>query len=161
PVLVNRLATEGRAKFQTFPFSVFETAVLTHLKEIDPHAILNGDEGPDESLALAAQLAGVEAELVAAVAFMNAHGFSPAIGKRIQTLEQQKRDQAGRLAEARRKAAHPLSESWGEAKTLLGALADAPDPEEARLRLRALLRRIVVEIRLLVVRRGRSRLAAI
>src|SRR5262249_37350206 len=45
--------------------------------------------------------------------------------------------------------------------TLLEALDAAPDQEEARLRLQAALRRIVEEIRLLVGKRGRDRLAAV
>src|SRR5262249_25242918 len=62
------------------------------------------------------------------------------------------------LTEARREAAHPLSEAWGEARTLLGALEAAADPEDARLRLRSALRRVVDGIWLLVVRRGRDAL---
>ena len=58
-------------------------------------------------------------------------------------------------------AASPTSEAWGEAKTLLAALDEAPDPTDARLRLRAVLRRVVESIHLLVVPRGRDRLAAV
>src|SRR5207302_715025 len=48
-----------------------------------------------------------------------------------------------------------------EAKTLLGALDAAPDPTDARLRLRSALRRIVDSIWLLVVPRGQTRLFAV
>jgi hypothetical protein len=160
-VLINTGAVEGRANCCSFPLATFEWRVLEKLEEINPHAILNGDEGPDEAEALAGHHAAVEAELKEASAFMDAHGFSVTIGKRVAELEARLADLAPRLALAREKAAHPLSECWGEAQSLIGALEKAADPEEARLRLRAALRRIVDSIWLLVVPRGRDRLAAV
>jgi hypothetical protein len=161
-VLLNTASAEGRAPARSFPFATFERAVLSELSEINPREILNGDDGePDETLELAGELAGVDAELADAVAFMEAHGFSATIGKRVQVLEERKRDLGARLAEARQKAASPLSESWGEAKSLLTALDAAPDPDDARLRLRAALRRIVDSVWLLPVAKGRSRLCAV
>jgi DNA invertase Pin-like site-specific DNA recombinase len=160
-ILVNTEAVEGRAPMRSFPFATFETAVLSLLREIDPHEILNGDSGPDESLVLAGQLAGIESELAEASAFMEANGFSPTIGKRVTELEARKRAVAERLAEARHKAAHPLSEAWGEAQGLLSTLETATDQNEARLRLKAALGRMVEGIMLLVVARGRDRLTAL
>jgi DNA invertase Pin-like site-specific DNA recombinase len=160
-VLINTDAAEGRAPCWSFPFATFEAAILSQLREIDPHEILNGESGPDESLALAGELAGVEGELADAKAFMDAKGFSAAIGERIMDLEAKKRDVSERLAEARQRAAHPLSECWGECMTILDALDSAPDPQDARLRLQSMLRRIVESIQLLVVPRGRDRLAAV
>jgi hypothetical protein len=145
----------------SFPLATFEGAIFSHLREIDPHEILNGDSGPDETIALAGELARVEASIATLNADMDEHGESPALMKRVRDKEVQQRELSAKLAEARQKAAHPLSESWGEAQTLLEALDAAPDQEEARLRLRAALRRIVDEIRLLVVSRGRDRLAAV
>jgi Recombinase len=160
-VLKNTASLQGRAKCRTFPFATFEAAVLSRLAEIDPHEILNGDDGPDETTALARALDGVEAELAEAAAFMDAHGFSATIGRRVAALEARKTGLAGQLAEAREKAAHPLSETWGEAQSLLALVENAPDPVDARLRLRAALRRIVDRIMLLVVPRGLVRLAAV
>jgi DNA invertase Pin-like site-specific DNA recombinase len=159
-ILVNMRSTEGNAPCYSFPFGVFESAILSKLAEVSPRDVLEGGERPDETLTLAGQLAGVEAELADASAFMEANGFSPTIGKRVAALEAQKRDLGERLAEARQKAAHPLSESWGAAQSLLGALEKSSDPEDARIRLRSALRAIVEEIRLLVVPRGRRRLCA-
>jgi hypothetical protein len=160
-VLKNTASIEGRAKCCTFPLASFEAAVLTFLREIDPHEILNGDHGPDETTALRGQLEAADGELAEAAAFMDAHGFSATIGKRVTDLEAKKRDLAERLAVAREKAAHPLSETWGEAQTLLGALDKALDPEDARLRLRAALRRMIESVWLLVVPRGAVRLCAV
>src|SRR5262249_50827868 len=72
-------------------------------------------------------------------------------------LVDKRRALAAKLAEAQEKAAHPLSETWGEAKTLIEALDTAPDPEDARLRLRTALRRIVENILVLIVPNGQDR----
>jgi DNA invertase Pin-like site-specific DNA recombinase len=162
-VLINTDAAEGRGTMRSFPFATFERAVLSMLREIDPHEILNGDSAPDESLALAGQLAGVEAELAEAKAFMEAKGFNGIIGERIMDLTAKKQTISERLAEARQRALHPLSEAWGEAQSLAGIVetARAKRDDEPLLRLQSVLRRIVSSIQLLVVPRGRDRLAAV
>src|SRR5262249_25532417 len=150
-VLINFSALEGRAKYYAFPLPVFEQAILSCLREIDPHEILNGDAGPDESRALAGELERVEQSISLLAADMEQHGDSATLFKRLRDQEAKKRDIAAKLAEARQKAVHPLSESWGEAQSLLDALASAPDPHEARMRLRGALRRIIATIWILVV----------
>jgi DNA invertase Pin-like site-specific DNA recombinase len=160
-VIVSTAPRKAAGRNYSFPLRVFEAAVFSLLREIDPHTILNGDQGPDETLALAGQLAEVEASITAIEADMDEHGESPTLFRRLRTREEQKRDLNARLADAREKAAHPLSEGWGEAQSILGALAAAPDPREARLRLRTALRRIVSAIWLLVVPRGKDRLCAV
>jgi hypothetical protein len=151
----------GAGKAYAFSLVAFEGAVLRFLREIDPHKILNGDDQPDDALTLAADLEAVERELAEASAFMDTHGFSATIGKRVTALEDRKRVLTEELAEARERAAYPLSEKWGEAKTLLSALETAPDRQEARLRLRSALRRVIDGIWMLVVPRGRDRLCAV
>src|SRR5262249_38657636 len=86
---------------------------------------------------------------------------NPAAGRRSADLEARKADLTARLAQARQEALHPLSETWGEVQTLAEALATAPDPQDARLRLRAGLRRIVSGGWVLVVPRGAVRLCAV
>jgi hypothetical protein len=159
-VLKNTDSMLRGAKCITFSQVTFEVAVLSRLRELDPHTVLNGDQGPDRSIVLAGELAGVEHELADASAFMEAHGFSATIGKRITGLETRKNDLAEQLAQARQEAAHPLSESWGETHAIIDALARAPDPRNARLRLRSALQRIVSSIWLVIVPRGRDRLCA-
>jgi DNA invertase Pin-like site-specific DNA recombinase len=161
-VLINRAGTDSTGRGYSIPYEPFEEAVLSQLKEIDPREILGEAGGGDDEVAkLERFLEGVEAELAEAKAFMDARGFSPTIGQRVLDLEAKKADLTADLARARHEAAHPLAASWDEAKTLAGAVADADDPGDARLRLRAALRRIVEEIWLLVVPRGRGRLCAI
>jgi hypothetical protein len=176
-VLVNFAARDGQTSYATFPLATFEAAVLSSLRELDPHEILNGDQGPDESLVLAGELARTEAELADAAANLLTHGFSATLAEHVRALEGRKEDQSRRLDAARQKALHPLSESWGEAKTLLdlldaedvrktrehasGTLHQEPDQSDVRTRLRSALRRLVESIWVLVVKRGRDRLAAV
>ncbi len=159
--IINTRGDQGETRAYSLPYAVFESAILSCLKEINPHDILNGDRPPDEAATLAGELVGVEAELAEAAAFMDKNGFSPTIGKRIADLEARKGNLAERLAEARHRAAHPLSESWGKCQSLADALATTPDPRDARLRLRSALRRIVDGMWLLIVPRGLDRLAAV
>jgi hypothetical protein len=159
-VYVTAASTHGRGPRRAFPLVPFEQGILSMLVEIDPREILNGRAGPDESFTLRQLHDGAEAELAEASAYMDAHGFSPTIARRITDLEARLADLAGRLAEARERAAHPLSETWGEFGSLAGALAGAPDPSDVRLRLRAALRRMVEGVWLLVVPRGLDRLCA-
>src|SRR5262249_37928945 len=66
---------------------------------------------------------------------------------------------AEKLTLARQRAAHPVAEAWGEARSLTALLDDAADPVDVRTRLRTALRSTVAEVWLLVVPRGRVRLA--
>jgi DNA invertase Pin-like site-specific DNA recombinase len=148
---------------ESFPLDTFERAVLSCLREIDPRELLTAEPagGPDAAMTLVAELVRVEASISAITAEMEEHGESPALFKRLREKETTQRECAAKLAAARQKSAHPLSESWSETKSLLATLDAAPDHPEARLRLREALRRIVDEIRVLVVPARRDRLAAV
>jgi DNA invertase Pin-like site-specific DNA recombinase len=160
-VLRNKASMEGRAPGISFPLETFERAVLSLLAEIDPEEILKGDREPDESLVLAGELARVEGAVAAITADLDRHGESPTLYRRLREKEALKADLARRLAAAREKAASPLSEAWVECRTLLSALDAAPDPQDARLRLRAVLRRMIESVWMLIVPRGRTRLCAV
>jgi hypothetical protein len=160
-ILINRNGKEGLATRVTFPYPTFEAGVLSLLAEVSADDVLGEDEAPSAVAVLSGELARVEAELAEAEAFMNAEGFSVTIGKRVKDLEARKIEVAEQLAQARRQAARPLGESWGEARGLMMMLDKAADPDDVRLRLRTALRRTVESIWLLVVPRGRQRLAAV
>jgi hypothetical protein len=159
-VLSNKAAHMGKDNYYTFSQIVFERAVLGYLKEIDPHDILNGDSGPDESTTLAAELGVVEAK-IAELEEELLHRKVNALARVLEKLEQRQGVLNEQLAKARQQAAHPLSESWGETQSLVEALASAPDPLEARLRLRLALRRILDSVWVLVVPRGKFRLCEV
>jgi DNA invertase Pin-like site-specific DNA recombinase len=145
----------------SFPLDVFEAAVLAMLKEVDPNEVIppNGEE--NEVLTLSGELAAVEGRIAELEAALAGDGDVTALVRALRQLEARGKDVAGRLAEARLRAASPALEAWGEAKTLLDVIDQAADPEEARLRLRAVLRRFIDVVYLLVVPRGRDRLAAV
>src|SRR5262249_9156847 len=126
-ILINHNAKEGRETCFSFPMATFEPAVLNLLKELDPHAILNGDATPDETVGLKAELARVESRIEALERELQ-RGDVAALARALRTLEAQQRDLADQLADARQRAAHPLSETWGEAKGLFEELAEAADP---------------------------------
>jgi DNA invertase Pin-like site-specific DNA recombinase len=160
-ILLNTDGAEGRAQSFSFPLPAFEEAVLSHLKEIDPREILTGVNGHDNVLALEGEQGELETAIAAIGAELDARGESPLLYSRLRAKEARLTEVVKELTAAQQRAANPLSASWGEMKSLLEALTKAPDVEDARLRLRAALRRIVEGIRLLVVPRGRDRLAAV
>jgi DNA invertase Pin-like site-specific DNA recombinase len=162
--LLNRAHAEGKAPCWLFRLEPFEKGVLGALRELDPRDVLppNGENtSPDEAAQLQTELDGVEAELAEATAFMEANGFSPTIGKRIAALEARKKEWGAKLLDAKAARACPAEQAWREYGSLLDVLDKAPDKADARLRLRAALRRIVEGIWMLVVPRGIDRLAAV
>jgi DNA invertase Pin-like site-specific DNA recombinase len=161
-VLVSYKATQGIGRFISFPFAAFERAVLSCLKEIDPRAILDKkDKSGDKLLALAGRLAEVEGRLERIKARLLDGGEIEVLADAARDLESKRQEVADQLAEARREAASPAVEAWGRAKSLIGVLDKAPDPEETRVRLRAAIRRIVDSAWLLVVASGSVRVCAV
>lgn len=158
-LLVNRLAAEGKARQYGFSFEIFERNVLGQLAEIDPREILDDHKANDEVTALTAELARVDAKAAEIEAEL-LHGNVAALAKVLRTLEGERRELSAKLAAARQEASSPLTEAWEEGQTIMSTIYKAADPRDARLRLRSLLRRMVSEIRLLVVSRGKVRLAA-
>lgn len=163
-VLVSYRAVQGVAgsRYTSFPFDAFERAVLSCLREVDPGEILDSAQGSHaaRSLALAGRLAQVEGEAEKVKARLRAK-FSDAVADVLEQHEEERRSLIEQLADAQREASAPLSEAWGEARTLLDALDGAPDLEDARVRLRSVLRRIVERVWCLFVPKGRDRLAAV
>jgi DNA invertase Pin-like site-specific DNA recombinase len=152
---------EGRSPLWSFPLDVFEAAVLECLREVNPAEILQTpDTAPDDTLTLAAELAGVEARMAQLEAELDT-GDIPALARKLRELQERKRDLAYNLANARHKAAHPQSETWGEMQSLAAILANAADPTDVRLRLRSAIHRVVSDMWLVVVRNGANTLAQV
>jgi hypothetical protein len=164
-VLLNSAADAGKAgRYLTFPLDIFEKAVVSCLKEIDPGDILNGGDGPDEAQALGNRLAWIEtrsAELSAELRRPEGGEELPAVVQVLRELNAEKNDLIGKLRAARARAAHPRAERWGEVQALLDALEKPGDNEEVRVRFRSALRAIVESIWVLIVSNGRTRWCAI
>jgi DNA invertase Pin-like site-specific DNA recombinase len=159
-VLVNANGREGRVRVVSFPYTTFERGVCSLLREVRAADALGVDDAPAEAAVLEGEKAQVERELAGARAYLKSNGFSPTIADHIIGLEKRLAEVGERLSLANQRAAHPLAESWGEARGLMGGLDKAKDPDDARLRLRTALRRAVEDIRVLFVSRGLVRLAA-
>jgi DNA invertase Pin-like site-specific DNA recombinase len=159
-VLITRNSQEGISPCYSFPYAAFERAVLSLMAEIDPREIVGGNGHADEVMALSGELATVEARIASLEAELQA-GDIPSLARALRQLEERKRDLVVARDAARAKATRPLAESWGECRSLLGAIDSASDQEDARLRLRSALRRIVSEIWLLVIPQRLARLAAV
>jgi DNA invertase Pin-like site-specific DNA recombinase len=142
----------------SFPLAVFEAAVLGQLKELDPREVLEADDSADEVASLRGEKARVEARISELEAELLVGDVT--LARVVRTLEGRLKELGERLAEAERKASHPASAAWGEARSILEALDTAADPRDLRLRLRSALRRLINSIYLLVVPRGRDRLLA-
>ncbi len=165
PALASYRACNGvrGARYVSFPLEPFEQAVLCRLREVDPREVLPGgaDDAASAVLALAGRLAETEGRIEAVKAQLLAGGDLAPLVDVLRSLEAKRVAEAGELAAARREAASPLASAWGECRSLLDALARAPDPDEARVRLRAVLRRVVAGVWCLFVNRGTKRLAAV
>src|SRR5262249_12165564 len=85
------------------------------------------------------------------------HGDIPVIAQQLRELKAEEKEVAAALGEAQQQAAQPLSETWHALATLSDAISDL----DSRRRLRSAISRIVETIRLLVIPRGRDRLAAV
>ena len=148
---------EGGSSSVSFPYDVFESAVLSLLREVDPADVV-GRESQSESASVAAELAAkeqrarqIEAELG------DDESDAPTLARVLKKLDGECVELRKRLADLRQREANPRSVAWAETRSLL----DVAQGESARLRLRELLRTIVTEAWVLIVPRASHRFAAV
>lgn len=159
-VLINVNSAEGRSKCFSFPYLPFEDGLLRALREVDPREVLGESPAADEVRALSGEVATLEArerELEAALE----EGEVAAVVRKLRELQGRKGEVAKLLEAAKARAAAPLSEAWGECQTLLSVIDNATDKDDARLRLRSVLRRVVASVWVLVFSKGKTRGAAV
>ena len=169
PALVSAKASHGipGSKYVSFPLAVFEEAILSRLREIDPREILPGNEGAEDRVqTLTGQVLEIQGRIDRLKAAFLAGGEVESVVDVLRKLEHDKKSIAGQLEQAKREEASPLSKAWGEACSLLDILQKTKDEKETRIRLRAAVRRMVTEIWCLFLARdgsmsGRDRLAAV
>jgi DNA invertase Pin-like site-specific DNA recombinase len=160
-VLSNLDSKEGRGRCRSFPYDVLETAVLSLLREVDPGEVCGTGGKPDRARVLAGQLEQVEESLRRLTADLDEHGETPTLLARVRDKDAQRARLKKELDAAQAEARRPLAVDWGTLQSLAALLAASPDPEDCRVRLRAVLRRTVADMRMLVVARGLTRLAAV
>jgi DNA invertase Pin-like site-specific DNA recombinase len=146
----------------SFRVGVLEDAILGQLREIDPREVLPPSDGAaDKVLTLTGKLTALEARAEKLKArLVEEDDLDDLIGP-LRELEARRKAVADELAGAKREAASPLSESWGELGGLLDALKNAPDPDDARIRLRSALRRTITGIWCVFVTKGHWKIAAV
>jgi DNA invertase Pin-like site-specific DNA recombinase len=154
-------AVQGMGKYLTFPVAVFERAVLSYLREIDPRELLpKKDRSGEKVMALSGRLEELDGQIEKLKVRLQAN-YSDAVADVLERHAANKASLTAELTLARQEAASPVLEAWGQARSLIDVLDNAPDQQEVRTKLRAAIRRIVGSIQLLIVRRGLVRLCAI
>jgi DNA invertase Pin-like site-specific DNA recombinase len=158
-VLLNAAGVDGRGRCWTFPYGVFEEAVLGQLKEVDPADVLpRRQEAAGRLDVLRAKLVAVRHDLTALKADL-AEQYSKALAAVLREREQQEEKLAAELQEELAKAVVPAERAWGELPSLVDLIRDGGD--DARLKLRPVLRRVIEEIWVLIVPHGAWRSCAV
>jgi DNA invertase Pin-like site-specific DNA recombinase len=143
-------------KATSFPYAVFEQAVLQLLAEVDPNEIVGNGEA-ERVQELTGRLAEVEARIKALQEALLS-GDVQAVVEVLRQQETLKRQLAEELTWAQQALATPAAASWAEAQTLTERIADDPG---LRVPLRSALRRIIESVWVLIVPGGRERLCAV
>jgi DNA invertase Pin-like site-specific DNA recombinase len=162
PTLVSYRASQGTGRYVSFPLVVFERAVLSCLREIDPRDVLpKNDYSGERVLSLSGRLQAVADQKERIKAKLLHSPDVDSLVDVLRTLEEKQKALGEQLSGARQEAASPATEAWGQCRSLIDALDNAPDPEKVRVRLRAAVRRVVESVWVLTVPRGKDRLAAV
>lgn len=161
-ILINHVANGGRAeKGYTFPYPVFEEAVLKLLRELDAATVLTQDIVPPALLnVLRAKLAN-HREDIASIKKDLTGGYSRGLADVLRATEAAELVVANDLQDELARVAKPLTRSWEELPSLIDLVRGAEDPEAARLKLRPALRAIVETAAVLIVPRGSWRLVLV
>jgi DNA invertase Pin-like site-specific DNA recombinase len=158
-VLVAAASKGGRnARSFSFPYPVFETAVLGCLAELDPRELLPKEAGPSLVEVLRARLGNARAQVKLLQKELR-DGYSKAVAAVLREQEALAEKLAGELMEEEARAARPAEAAWGELPGLVDLIQAGGD--EARLRMRVVLRRLVERIYVLTVPSGCRRTAAV
>jgi DNA invertase Pin-like site-specific DNA recombinase len=136
----------------SFPEDVLTDALLKLMSELRSDELFK-DPGAAKVSELTARIAEVERRLVVALAKHEADPESTTWQAQVDKVDLEKRALVQDLADARQEASSNLPEAWADA----AALMVNREPE----RLRAALRRTIEDVRVLVARRSRSRVAMV
>jgi DNA invertase Pin-like site-specific DNA recombinase len=158
-VLITNNSQSGISPAYTFPYDVFERAVLSMLAEVDPSEITD-DKIDNEIVPLTGELESVQTKIKELEAEL-LHGDVPSLARALRSLENRNREIEVLLANAKAQAACSVADGWKECQSLTSILDNASDVDDTRMRLRSAIRRIVSEVWLLVVPRKLTRLAAV
>jgi DNA invertase Pin-like site-specific DNA recombinase len=160
-VLINAAGEGGRDRRWTFPYPVFETAMLTKLAEIKPADVLpRATESPARVDVLRAKLAAIRADAAALAEDLRA-GYDRRLSALLRDKGIEEERVAQELQEELARQVRPTEHAWGELPSLVEMLRTATDPAEVRLRLAACLRRVIDRIDVWIGSHGETRLASV
>jgi DNA invertase Pin-like site-specific DNA recombinase len=159
-LLINTRGNEGRDdRMYTFPYFIFERAILGELKEVTAADVLPRQvDEVNRADELRAELASVRDDMAALKADLNTK-YSPALASVLRQREERELAAAQQLQDELAKSARPAERAWKELPSLVDLIDQKGD--DARLKLRTVLRRAVEEIWVLVARRGAWRFCAV
>jgi hypothetical protein len=160
-ILINNAGNSCRAKMQTFPYLVLEKALLWEaLPNLDPADVLprTQTESPSVVETLRTRLKSIRADIAGLQADLK-DAYSKHLSAVLRDKETEEEKVAGELQDELAKSARTVERAWKQ----LPRLANLIDCEgdTARLRIRPVLRAIVTDARMLVVRRAPWSLAAV
>jgi DNA invertase Pin-like site-specific DNA recombinase len=157
-VLVNLDGRHGHSAMRTIPYDGFEEIILSHLSEINPASILPSSGSEQSAIeTLRADLAAIRGQLAEFQAELR-RKFSRTVSDICSELEIKEEAAARSLQDALEKAARPTDRQWEKLPGLAAAVKEGGDI--VRLKLRTILRSIIEEGRLLLVRNGSAIVAA-
>lgn len=161
-LLINAVGNGGRAdRSYTFPYYVFETAILGLLKEVDPPSVMPDDSGEASRVdVLRAKLANHRRDIASIKKDLEG-GYSKGLADVLRVSEASEEATLNELQDEQARVAKPLMQSWREVPSLIDLIHSADDPEEARLNLRPSLRAVVESATLLIVPRKSWRFALV
>jgi DNA invertase Pin-like site-specific DNA recombinase len=159
-MLEGAAGANGRGKSQTFPYDVFEEAILGQLREVKPEDVLPTPQTdkPKTVDVLRAKLANIRADIAGLQADLK-QAYSKALAAVLREKEAEEELTASALQDELAASVRPVEKAWEELSSLVDLVRVQGD--EARLRIRGVLRSIVQEARVLLIRRGSYTLAGV
>ena len=152
-------AKQGRGtKWTSFPAMPFERALLSGLREV-PASELTGDTTATKKVeSLGTEKGRLESLVKAWEAQMDNVATVAMVAAKLAQYSAELAVVSADLTEAQREAASPVSESWGEFRSLAGVL-EKDNSDEMRTRVKAALRRCVSRVRCAFGHKGRVSVA--
>jgi DNA invertase Pin-like site-specific DNA recombinase len=161
PAIIPVAAKVGKgSRWASFPAEPFEGAILEKLREVTAADVQGDSHAGDKVEALAGQLAGIDALVKVWMGKMENPDTVDIVEEKLAEFNGKRKALAHRLNEAQREAASPLSDSWGEFRSLAELLAKNKS-DDIRLKVRTALRRSIESVHCLFAGLGRARLAAV
>jgi DNA invertase Pin-like site-specific DNA recombinase len=156
-ILYTATGCGSRARGYTFPYHVFETAVLGLLEEVDPRKVLPKEKGAvSRADQLRAKLKNVRGDIAAIQADLR-DGYSKHLAALLREKEAEEEKVGQELQDELARTVKPAEQAWRELPTLVDLVRKGGDA--ARLKLRPVLRQVVDSIQVMIVPHGDAQLA--